>query len=178
MDRTLAVTLRLSGFSNSAEVGHVARVSRSEILKMTKLECEVVKSCVQVYCSPNLAEHAAIHARRNVVQTTALSKHPEPESLAVAPTSWWPFTTRFGAEPDLDAFDSFQFKIAPPKRCVMISFQASDIQRSELCRPPYSIDQATPSTALGIWPSAPIRKLGHLRIFSSGNCLPLRLMLS
>jgi hypothetical protein len=58
---------------------------------ITKLECEVVKSCVQVYCSPKLAEHAARHAQRNVVQTAGLSKYPEPESLAAAVV--WPFTT-------------------------------------------------------------------------------------
>jgi len=75
-------------------------------IEMTKLECEVVKSRVQVYCSPKLAEHAARHTRRNVVQNVV------PHCPSIPSPSHWRRPrvrggpsrrppTRFGAEPDL-----------------------------------------------------------------------------
>ena len=99
---------------------------------MTKLECEVVKPHMQVYCSPKLAEHAARHAGRNAVlcRGTVLA--------TPSPSHWrWPRirgdpsrrrpSTIFGAGPDLDVRSTPFTGKSLPRRSVTSSLPSLEL---------------------------------------------------
>jgi hypothetical protein len=141
---------------------------------------------VQVYCSPKLVEHAAKHARRNVVSDRCVVRAPLDRvtgggtRLRGGPSRRPP--TRFGAEPDLHTcptpFNSINRSLedASLSRSRSRTFSVAnfaDLGTVLIKQPPPMAAQLS-----GSWPSAPIRKLGHLRMYSSGKLLSLRLMLS
>jgi hypothetical protein len=149
---------------------------------MTKLECEVVKPHMQVYCSPKLAEHAARHAGRNAVQSRG-TVQATPRARVTGGGPDFVVTLHDGDQPYLAPGQAWMCAqlLSLPNRSLedasLSRYQVSKFKRSELCRPRYSIDQATPSTTQV---PGPLRqpKNGHLAISRSGKSLPLRPLLS